>query len=457
MIFGGLMGGPTKWPDAVGVGVSLDSDSYAARVLLIGGPDGKASPIPFISQWVSGPPLTLQAPSILPSDTELLIAASLDTPQIYEGVLRSMTEQVTSYRRNANQPLDGVPVGPFAQFEKRLGLKIKEDLLPLLGNEIAVSIPVSAFTGVRQGSETRNLTNEKDQTDKKKLEPNPVILISLKDKDAARLMIPKIIDGLGFKGASMLAQKEKQDDTEIVSFAGAFSYAFIQDFLVLSPDVETVKHVVDSYLAHQTLGSDSQYRNSTRWQPRQSLGQVYLSPVLMESYRAYANDPTSLVTDKVRDFLMHLSPVSEPVTYSLSSEGFSPLHELRVPKNLVLMLVAGISEDSSQSPLIRNEQMTRAALMMIAGAERTYQQNQGKGQYGSLEQLADHQLLSKEMFREHGYHFEVIASGNKFTVTAVPNEYGKSGKFSYFLDETGIVRGGDHGGAPATAADGAIQ
>ena len=456
-IFGGLMGGPSKWPDAVGVGVSLDSDSYAARVLLMGGPDGKASPIPFISQWVSGPPLTLQAPSVLPSDTELLIAASLDMPQIYEGVVRSMTDQTTSYRRNANQPFDGVPVAPFAQFEKRLGLKIKEDLLPLLGNEIAVSIPVTAFTGVRTGSETRNVTTEKDQADKKKLEPNPVILISLKDKDAARLMIPKIIDGLGFKGASMLAQKEKRDDTEIVSFAGAFSYAFIQDFLVLSPDAETVKHVVDSYLAHQTLGSESQYRNSTRWQPRQSLGQVYLSPVLMESYRAFANNPTSLVSDKIRDFMMHLSPVSEPVTYALSSEGFSPLHELRVPKNLVLMLVAGISEDSSQSPLIRNEQMTRAALMMFAGAEKTYQQNQGKGQYGSLDQLADHQLISKEMFREYGYHFEVIASGDKFTAIAVPSEYGKTGKFSYFVDQSGIVRGGDHGGAPATAADGEIQ
>jgi hypothetical protein len=457
MIFGGLMGGPTKWPDAVGIGVSLDADSYAARVLLIGGPDGKASPIPFISQWVSGPPLALQAPSILPSDTELLISASLDTSQIYEGVLRSMTEQTIAYRRNANQPLAGAPVGPFAQFEKKLGLKIKEDLLPVLGNEIAVSIPVTAFTGVRSGTETKSLNNEKGQADKKKLEPNPMVLISLKDKEAARLLIPKIIDGLVFKGAGAMAQKERRDDTEIVSFAGAFSYAFIQDFLVLSPDAETIKHVVDSYLAHQTLGSDSQYRNSTRWQPRQSLGQVYLSPALMENYRAYANNPTSLVSDKVRDFFMHLSPLSEPVTYSLSSEGFSPLHELRVPKNLVLMLVAGLSEGSSQSPLIRNEQMTRAALMMISGAEKTYQQNQGKGQYGSLEQLADHQLISKEMFREHGYHFEVIASGNKFTVIAVPTEYGKSGKFSYFLDESGIVRGGDHGGAPATADDTVVQ
>ena len=157
-----------------------------------------------------GPPLALQAPSILPSDTELLIAASLDMPQIYEGVVQTMTGLTTSYRRNANLPLDDVPVAPFAQFEKRLGLKIKEDLLPLLGNEIAVSIPVTAFTGVRTGSETRNVTNEKDQADKKKLEPNPVILISLKDKDAARLMIPKIIDGLGFKGASRWHRRKSE-------------------------------------------------------------------------------------------------------------------------------------------------------------------------------------------------------------------------------------------------------
>lgn len=458
MIFGSLFGGTPKWPDAVGVAISLDSDTYAARVLLIGGPDGKASPVPMISQWVSGPSLTLESPGILPADTELFVAASLDTPQIYDGLVKSINEQAAHYQRTSGEPRnDSQPAAPFAWLETKLGLKVKEDLLPVLGHEIAVSVPVNAFTGSRSASGTAAGGDEKDQTKDKKTPPSPVILISLKDKEAAHILVPKIIENIGFKGAGMLAQKETRDDTEIVSYAGAFAYAFVGNFLVLSADAATTRHVVDAYLAHQTLGADSQFRNATRWQPRQLLGQVYVSPALMESYRSFANNPTSLVSDKVREFVTRLSPLAEPVTYSLSSDGLGPLHELRIPRNLVLILVASISEESNQSPLIRNEQMTRAALMMLANSEKTYRQGPGKGQYASLEQLADKQMVSKEMFREYGYRFEISVSGEKFTATAVPNEYNKTGRLSYFLDETGTLRAADHGGAPATVADTPVQ
>jgi hypothetical protein len=47
----------------------------------------------------------------------------------------------------------------------------------------------------------------------------------------------------------------------------------------------------------------------------------------------------------------------------------------------------------------------------------------------------------------------VILSGNKFEATAVPIEYGVTGTLSYFIDESGVLRGGDHGGGAATLAD----
>ena len=458
MIFGSLLGGEPKWPEAVGVAIAFEGDTYAARVLLVGGPDGKASPVPFVSQWVSGPALTLESPAILPADTELFVAASLDTPQIYDGLVKSMNEQAARYQPISEEPHNAAqPVAPFAAFEKALGLKVKEDLLPVLGNEFAVSLPVTTFMATPSASTAAAAGNEKDQAAGKKTLPGPVVLLSLKDKEAAHTLVPKIIESLGFKGAGMLAQKETRDDTEIVSYAGIFAYAFVGNFLVISSDAATTRRVVDSYLAHQTLASDSQFRNATRWQPRQLLGQVYVSPALMESYRTSANNPTALVSDKVREFLTRLSPVSEPVTYSLSSDGLGPFHELHVPRNLILMLVASISQASEQSPLLTNEQVTRTALMMIANSEKNYLKTQGKGQYGSLDQLTSQHLVSKEMIRDYGYRFDLIVSGNKFTVTAVPTEYNKTGRLSYFVDESGVVRAGDHGGAPATVTDIAVQ
>jgi hypothetical protein len=65
----------------------------------------------------------------------------------------------------------------------------------------------------------------------------------------------------------------------------------------------------------------------------------------MDSYRTWVNDPAAAaqIDEQTRAFLARLSIVPQPVTYSLYNEGFGPVHELHVPKNLVLMFIAGIS------------------------------------------------------------------------------------------------------------------
>ena len=284
-----------------------------------------------------------------------------------------------------------------------------------------------------------------------------MIAISIKDKEAVRTLLPKIIDAVGFKGASQLAQTEKRDDTELVSYANTIGYAFIGNFLIVSSDTKAVRNVVDSYLNHQTLAGNSGFRNSTRWQPRQVLGQVYVSPALMESYSGFGKDVNSTTNDALRDFLSRLSPTAEPVTYAISNEGLGPLHELHIPKNLVLLMIAGISHETNQPPLARNEAIAQSALRMVVSGEATYQATKGDGNYGTLDQLVEQSLVPKDFLQQYGYKIELTVVGPKFEASAVPMEYGKSGKMSYFIDETGVLRGADHGGGAATVADKPVQ
>ena len=62
-------------------------------------------------------------------------------------------------------------------------------------------------------------------------------------------------------------------------------------------------------------------------------------------------------------------------------------------------------------------------------------------------------MVSKEMLEISGYKLEITVSGDKFEVSAVPLEYGKTGTMSYFIDQTHVLRGGDRNGAPATSSD----
>ena len=444
-----LFGGPPEWPEGIGLGLNFDGASYAVRVLLLNSLQTKVRAIPFIPNLISGPALAPEASSIMPLDTELFVTASIDFLQIYEGMMGAFSPDLPP-EVMAQLVIPDNSESPFASFEKEFGISIEEELLPLLGNEVALSMPLRP-----PASLTPSPTGE-DQTDKAKPAPpsgpNPLIAIAIKDREAVRALIAKMLASAGLKGAQLLAQTDRRDDSELISFANVFSYAFVGKFLVFSQNPAGTKHLVDSYRANQTLISDGSFKNYLRWQPRQVLGQVYIAPTALD-YTSMPADLTGVMNEDFSELLSRLSPYKEPITYALSNEGMGPLHEIRFPKNFVMMFIAGFSTGLKDQPELLNEAYARSALEMIARAQTTYRANKGDGQYATLEQLITEGAVTKSMLQDFGYTITVNVSGAGFTVSAVPNEYGKTGKKSFFIDESGVLRGGDHGGGPATIAD----
>lgn len=105
-----------------------------------------------------------------------------------------------------------------------------------------------------------------------------------------------------------------------------------------------------------------------------------------------------------------------------------------------------------------NEGASIAALRSIHSAEGVYQATRGNGAFGTLDQLAADGLISPELatgFR-HGYKFTVdIKTGSYdgppgFQAVGVPLTYRSTGVRSFYVDETGVIRGGDNRGAEAT-------
>ena len=348
-----------KWPEAIGVALSLEGESFDLRALLVNKPGEKSDPIPFFPLLATGQAIVPEAPAILPADTEMLVSFSLDLPHIYSVLSKPRDLQIVPTSVGTSPDKSEFQPTMIGEIEKRLKINIKDELLPLLGSEVVVGIPLTDFgwiqppppepsaspapspspTSTPSPSPGENRDNSTAENQKKPSR-SPVVVISLKDKEAMRTLLPKLVESVAFKGANSFAQTERREDTEFVSYMNLLAYAFIGNYLVISPDAASTRHVVDSYLKHQTLAGDPHYKNYTRWQPRQSLGQIYISPVLMESYRQWAQQPTAQIDDQTRAFLTRFSIVAQPVTYSLSNEGFGPMHELHLPKNLVLLLIA---------------------------------------------------------------------------------------------------------------------
>ena len=361
-----------KMPAGVGFGLSLESDSFDLRAFMVNAPGEKSDPIPFVPVLSIGPAIAPEAPNILPADTEMLITLSLDLPQIYSVLSTPRPKFEKPGREMKIEEVDETEV-PLASIEKQLKINIKDELLPLLGSEIAISLPMTDLAWFQPpqappatsqpspspspdpDSSADSFTITEVTKDPLKESKSPVIVLSLKDKEGMRSLLPKLIESLGFKGASAFAQTERREDTELVSYANVVAYAFIGNSLVISPDVKSTRHVVDSYLKRQTLSGDAHFKNYTRWQPRQVHGQVYISPSLMEGYRTWLQQPTAPIDEQTRALLTRFSVIAEPVTYSLSNEGFGPLHELHLPKNLVLLLIAATS--ASFNPTVPNPDM----------------------------------------------------------------------------------------------------
>lgn len=465
--------GEPQWPEAVGVALELSGSEYVVRALMIDKPDAKRTPIPFVPQLLSGPPNATEAASVLPDDTDILISASIDLTKTYEG-MRSEAEKRAkaeigkpksqTYENGvlvAQGPLRTEATDPFADFEKQAGFKIKDDLLPALGNEIAVAGSIKTLMGaggvslgIRNASSTT--ADEKDadkSSDQKKPEPAfPIVLIEVRDRDAARRLMPKVLNGLGVGEANLVAQPERRGDAEMVNYAGVFAYAFVGNFLVIS-DATSVRKVIDANVNGQTMSSNTVFRNSRNWQSNRTLGQLYVSPALMQTYHDQIRKQAAGMDDAMRDFLLSLDPRSEAITYALSNDGPGMQHELHLPKNLILTMVASISSAVKNPPPEANEGIAIGLLQFIATSEEQYKAGAGKGSYASMQEMIDSKMFPPDLLDKYGYNFQVTVNGDQFEAGATPREYGRTGKRSFVVDKSGVVRGGDHGGGPATVAD----
>jgi len=110
-----------------------------------------------------------------------------------------------------------------------------------------------------------------------------------------------------------------------------------------------------------------------------------------------------------------------------------------------------------------NEGAAQSSLRTLHAAEATYQATKGAGNFGSLSELAAEGLIDSRLATgtKSGYKFTVELTTNEtnypgFTVVGVPMTYGGvegSGVRSFYIDETGVIRGGDKFGRAATKED----
>jgi Cys-tRNA synthase (O-phospho-L-seryl-tRNA:Cys-tRNA synthase) len=99
----------------------------------------------------------------------------------------------------------------------------------------------------------------------------------------------------------------------------------------------------------------------------------------------------------------------------------------------------------------------KLAIDQLRNIHRAQQLYHGeKGRYATMAELIDQgTIISRDP--SHHYRFTITANENSYECVTVPQAYGTDGRYSYFIDDSGVVRGADHKGGPATATDPNVQ
>ena len=124
-----------------------------------------------------------------------------------------------------------------------------------------------------------------------------------------------------------------------------------------------------------------------------------------------------------------------------------------------------VIETCSPSVAVDNERQAISALRTVHSAEATYQATSGNGEFGSLTNLFDANLINASLANNFhwGYFFVLVATpsspGNPafFTYRARPEIYGRTGVRSFYMDEKGVVRGADKNGQDADQNDPPVE
>jgi type IV pilus assembly protein PilA len=112
-----------------------------------------------------------------------------------------------------------------------------------------------------------------------------------------------------------------------------------------------------------------------------------------------------------------------------------------------------------------NEVSAITTLRRLSSAEAIYQSTAGGGRsYGTLEEMERQNLIKAGSSVNNGYKFKVIVSNctgtstrsciPRFVVLATPEKYGSTGtgKRSFYVDESGVIRGDDRVGMDADSS-----
>lgn len=368
-----------------------------------------------------------------------------------------------------------------AKMDTELGFVLRDEIVKDLGNEITIAYGIPKLIAAAADSEGKKKDNE-----------GWAVFIGVKDRAATQQALIKTFAYFTSGMMNARGQNDEQKDvplkteeqlkqerelrnknaqsawtmmpTEIykkVEIKSIFAahVAFSDDYMLVADSKETIKQMLDLSDGGRSLASDFNYSRAMGGigtaTTKVFIGPKMFDGLLNDFIKSWVAKPNELDTDPQAK-----APLNVPATIaatidaeagSIKLEAFSPLG---IAGTLALW---GFGSDV-KSGTERKENDARYKLRQLAKAEKMYA-NKHSNRYATVETLAKIKDVAfnaeslKDEQNNYRFEFKLKPNAKGYEATATPIKYGRLGRLSFFIDESGQMRAADKQGAPATMAD----
>jgi hypothetical protein len=273
------------------------------------------------------------------ADADIFVDCMLDWDKLYDGI-QTMFERIASAQPNAGLQPSGAQSGDlFAMAEASLGFSIKNDLLPTLGNEVAVSL--SGFDNfmesfmAKPGAQTAAL--------RRPSMPRFMLMVALKDPAKFEKLMARLLDKMG---SQSLARASYRNATILYNKDIAFAVA--SNFFMLSGSVMNIRRAMDARALGNSLAASADFQ-AALGSPRRAMMQAYFSSNLSNKLYDTILSEAVKTNPSLKEFARKTAQPRSPIGLTVVPDSDGMMLEMRVPTNLIFMAIASLANSKPAS------------------------------------------------------------------------------------------------------------
>jgi hypothetical protein len=328
-------------PYAIALGCSLQGDAVTLRALMLYNPNQSAGPFAgLFSSIASGQMGQPVAANFAATDADLFADMMIDWDKIYEAIESVFAMIASAQSKGDAQSGSLQSVDVFAMAEASLGFSIKYDLLPTLGNEVAISL--SGFD--RFLIPATRLASRATASTRPPL-PRFMLMVALKDSARFEKLINQFINKQG-GAAGQLARAPYRGAT--ISYNKDVAYTISQGFFIISGNSADIRRALDARALGSSLASTAEFRAAVG-SSEQTMLQAYLSAGITKKLSESISADIVKANAEMKDFVRSAAQTNSAIGLTMMPDSDGLMIEMRAPTSLTFIALAALATNKPGS------------------------------------------------------------------------------------------------------------